>query len=477
VNESEKKSVIYEVGNWVWGTLKGGFNEQMSVSQIIVDAVIGMIPIVGDVTAVRDLIAVVIALSTDEKKREEKMEWVTLVLLLFALIPVAGGVIKGVGKLLVKAAGGVGKHAEMLRDIIRLLNRIGEGNAVKFIRELDFEKYLPELRGRWHELTQRIDEVLGIVIGKAHWVIPDSMLRRLHELRAGVQMLVEKGEKMIPDALKELNARLKELQKAFYEGEWHALESAGKATTREAEARLVEVIEGGEKKKVWKADNMHCPPNTDEMFERVPGFPNLRKREFLNPKTKKSWAVAAFSGPMKPVHLPAGTKIRRVVTETSAKDGVWWTMELAKDGRHWREDCAVLEHWSEDGYFIELVVPEGGLLVWEGKVASQIANDASKADFGQYLKGGATQLLIDFEFEANSKAAKIVRSEATKRHPTGWSGHMGVNIPNKSATAQKLGEHEIAPKLSEELAPKAALTNSGISLVNKVTEPSQQPQQ
>src|SRR5205814_10394516 len=109
---------------------------------------------------------------------------------------------------------------------------------------------------------------------------------------------------------------------------------------------------------------------------------------FLNPKTKQSWAVAAFSGPMKPVKLPAGTKIRRVVTETSAKDGLWWTMELAKDGRSWREDCAVLEHWSEDGHFIELVVPQPGLWVWEGKVASQIANDASKADFGQYLKGG-----------------------------------------------------------------------------------------
>jgi hypothetical protein len=476
VNESEKKSVVFEVGDWIWGTLKGGFNEQMSISQIIVDAVIGMIPVVGDVTAVRDLIAVLIRLATDEKKREDKLEWVTLVLLLFALIPVAGGVIKGVGKLLVKAAGGVGKHAELLRDMIQLLNRIGEGNAVKFIRELDFEKYLPELRGRWRELIQRVDEVLGTVIRKAGGWIPDSMTQRLDELKRGIEAMKNLGERMIPDALKELNARLKEVQKALYEGEWHALGSAGKATTREAEARLVEVIEDGQKKKVWKAENMHFPPNTDEMYKRVPGFPDLRKGGFINPKTKQSWAVATFSGPMRPVKLPPGTRIRRVVTETSAKDGLFWTMELAKDGRSWREDCAVLEHWSDDGYFIELVVPEPGLWVWEGKVASQIANDASKADFGQYLKGGASQLLVDFEFDSNKAAAEIVRSDATKRRPTGWSGHMGVDIPDKTATAQKLGEHEIAPKLSEDLAPKAALTNSGIGLADKLAEPAQQQQ-
>jgi hypothetical protein len=471
VNESEKKSVVFEVGDWIWGTLKGGFNEQMSISQIIVDAVIGMIPIVGDVTAVRDLIAVIIRLATDEKKREDKLEWVTLVLLLFALIPVAGGVIKGVGKLLMRAAEGVGKHAELLRDIIKLLNRIGEGNAVKFIRELDFEKYLPEIRGKWRELIQRIDEVLDTVIRKAHRWIPDSMTRRLDELKRGITAMKNLGERMIPDAIKELNARLKQLQKALYEGEWHALGSAGKVTTREAEARLVEVIEDGEKKMVWKAENMHFPPNPETAFTPVQGWPDLRKDRFRNQTTGVSESIPPFHGPIRPVHLPGGTKIRRIVTETSRKEGWWWSMELAKDGKSWREDCAVLEHWSENGYFVELVIPEPGLWVWEGKVSSQIANDASKADFGQYLKGGATQLFVDFQFGRNAHALETVKH--LPRRPTHWTGHMGVNIPDKSATVQHLGEHEIAPKLSEELAPKAALTNSAIGLANKVSEPTE----
>jgi len=44
-----------EVGDWLWGTAQGAFNEKAKLSQIIVDAVIGMVPVVGDVTAVRDL--------------------------------------------------------------------------------------------------------------------------------------------------------------------------------------------------------------------------------------------------------------------------------------------------------------------------------------------------------------------------------------------------------------------------------------
>ncbi|OLH68232.1 hypothetical protein DXO200_11045, partial [Xanthomonas oryzae pv. oryzae] len=87
-----------DVGSWAWGTAQGAFNEKASLSQILVDAVIGMIPLVGDVTAVRDIIAVVIRLIDDPDARESVWEWVLLVVLVFALIPVVGGGIKGVGR-------------------------------------------------------------------------------------------------------------------------------------------------------------------------------------------------------------------------------------------------------------------------------------------------------------------------------------------------------------------------------------------
>jgi hypothetical protein len=84
-DDAETKSTVSEVGGWIWGTIEGGFNEQQSISQIIVDAAISMIPVVGDVTAVRDLIAVILRLVEHPEKRKEKMEWVILALLIFAL--------------------------------------------------------------------------------------------------------------------------------------------------------------------------------------------------------------------------------------------------------------------------------------------------------------------------------------------------------------------------------------------------------
>jgi len=47
------KSTSLEVGQWCWGTLQGAFNEKQTISQVIVDAVIGMVPLLGDATAVR----------------------------------------------------------------------------------------------------------------------------------------------------------------------------------------------------------------------------------------------------------------------------------------------------------------------------------------------------------------------------------------------------------------------------------------
>lgn len=68
------KETSLETGQWIWGTLQGAFNEKQTIGQITVDAVIGMIPLVGDVTAVRDLIAVSIGLTKEPKKRESVTE-------------------------------------------------------------------------------------------------------------------------------------------------------------------------------------------------------------------------------------------------------------------------------------------------------------------------------------------------------------------------------------------------------------------
>ncbi|MEJ2629932.1 MAG: hypothetical protein P8015_01685, partial [Acidihalobacter sp.] len=124
------KAASMETGQWIWGTVQGSFNDKMTTSQVITDAVIGCIPLLGDATAVRDLIAVSIGLSDDPKKREDVWEWAMLGVMVLALIPVLGGVLKGVGKLVIRFAKAVGKLqgaaraakvAEAAKSIIRVL--------------------------------------------------------------------------------------------------------------------------------------------------------------------------------------------------------------------------------------------------------------------------------------------------------------------------------------------------------------------
>ena len=441
----EVEAIVVEVGEWLWGTVQGGFNEKQSISQIIVDAVIGMIPIVGDVTAARDLVAVILRMIEEPEKREDKLEWVTLVLLLFALIPVAGGAIKGVGKLVLKAAENGSDAAKVMVEVVKVLNFAGHyGDAVKFFKALNFEAHTADILGQWRKLTQRLDDVSDVILKKWHALIPGGMITRIEQLQAGVRKLKEVGERMIPDALKELNAKLKAVQAHLYQGEWHEIGGAMKSATREAEAKLVTTTTSGSPTKVWEVTNAPFPASTRANFEAVKGWPDLTKPPWTDPAKGGDWAIKSFSGEIKAVKLPKGTKIRRVVTSTSDTDGLFWTYALPKDGETWRKECAVLESWSGNGFFVELEVPEGGLFVWEGKIASQMENDFTKPTVGQFLPGGETQLLINFRMPEHAAAQKAAK--ALPRKPTHWVGHMGVNVPKTSVTVQHLGSYEVTPK-------------------------------
>jgi hypothetical protein len=450
-DQPEKESIAAEVGGWIWGTIEGGFNEKQSISQIIVDAAIGMIPVVGDVTAARDLIAVILRLIDDPKKREDKLEWLTLVLLIFALLPVAGGVIKGVGKLVIKAGEDVGRHAELVRDIIQFLNRVGEGDAIKFFKALNFEEHTAELLGKWRNLVQTIDEVIGATIRRAHVLIPDAMIERLRSMQEGIRKLKDIGERMIPESLKELNRRLKLVQKALYEGEWHAIPKNLTSTTREAEARLVETIDkDGNKVKQWTVADRPHPPNTVRDFTRVEGWPDLAKPPYVN--AEGAFVIESFSGTMRPVLLKKGTKIRRIVTAKSNPAGLFWAYELPRDGAAWRKDYAVLDRFSGNGFYVEHELQQD-VRAWEGTVSSQVDNAAQSATFGQVLPGGAVQLVIDFT-EAELKPVKAL-IDKSPRIPTHWNNFSNINVPAKNAQVQKLGYNEIEPKLPGQTAAAA----------------------
>ncbi|HEY8379945.1 MAG TPA: hypothetical protein VIK91_25820 [Nannocystis sp.] len=433
----EYMRIVADAGDWIWGLIQGGFNEQQTVSQIIVDAVIGMIPVVGDITAVRDLLAVVIRLADDPSKREDPMQWVELVIGLLALIPVAGGAIKGVAKLLLRVGKEAAEHRQIVREAIELLNRLGVGDAVDYFGKLDLSIHTAALVREFQKLVNRLVEVIDAILRRTRWVLPGGMKRRLQDLRGALRELLGLGVRYIPDGVKELNNRLKAIQSQIYNGDWHEIPSSLRSSTREAEAGLTTA-------RVLPApSSLPHPPNTRADYVPEPGYPDLTDAKYVRGGVYEK--IEAFSGPIRADTLPEGTKIYRILdVRYPNKYGNWWALELPPNGTAWRKDYAVLDSWSQNRLYVELTVPPGGLKVWRGKAASQVERNASEMTYGQVLEGGGEQLFIDFNFPDNAAAKAALDKVEPKM--TGWLDTMGVGVPRALSRAVRLGDDERAEK-------------------------------
>lgn len=340
LSDESFKSTSLEVGDWIWGTVKGAFNEKATISQIVVDAVIGMIPFVGDVTAVRDLIAIVTGLATDPRKREEKLQWIMLVIMLLALIPVLGGVLKGVGRLVIRAMGEVAhlaagaeraaRLAASAKDIVAFLNRVGVGNAEKFLQQLKFADHQATLLRNLDQLTSRIAAVLERVKARADWWLPDVLVNGIDRLHAGVQWLKNAAPQRIKDAITEIDEFLREIQQFVRSGG----ETTSKATVHAAEAGAKRVhhtdelilLEGKAAKRTAKGGWQQNSPEAakvDAVYKHQPGFPDLRDKVEPLPRGKVRYPhIATYSGVIVNRELQPGEQIFRVFGPGEKTHGV-----------------------------------------------------------------------------------------------------------------------------------------------------------
>jgi hypothetical protein len=445
------KSTSLEVGQWCWGTLQGAFNEKQTISQIIVDAVIGIIPLVGDVTAARDLLAVAIRMSTDPAKRRDVAEWVLFVILLFALIPAFGGVIKGIGRLALRVTDDAAKDAELLGEIIRYLNRMGHGDAPKWFKTLDVTQYQAQLLTRCRDFCATVQlairKSLDARVGRA---LPDPWRNKLERVRQGLFEVQDLADEMIPQALKELNARLRTLQNIVYRGEIHEITTGGMPKIkREAEAYLEERKLARELKR-GRYCSAACEIDDPQLANKIrsryqkkidQGWPNILGDVGNAPlfgDAKILTTVASFHGEIKalgPKEL-AGKTLYRAFGNASKhaprgsraggrQPAFWGLGSPPKNAEEWRKLAAVLDEWNGNGFLAVLQFPADlarrmpEAKGWAGTIAEQYGGKVPT----QYLEGGGEQLIIDL----GPLADKITEvGESIKRgesvSPLEWNG-------------------------------------------------------
>jgi len=455
---AEIKSIAAETGDWIWGTTQGAFNERQTTAQIIVDAVIGMIPLVGDATAVRDLIAVLLRLSNEPQRREQVSEWVLLVVLLFALIPVVGGVIKGVGRLALRVGKNAADNSKLLTETIQFLNRIGRGNAVKWLKQLDVMKYQGELVGKFSDFCASIaDTISGIIKSRTGQLLPDNMRGQLQRVQAGIMTLRELGKKMIPLALKELHAKLKVLQELVYQGEVHTLATGQRNLTREAEAVMLHnQVRAAIKAGKWpqnllsgKLDTPEAQKQLAKWFDRhkiAEGWPDLLRKqvklpghgvvEYYNSLCTFSGKIAAWG----PEQFAGQTIYRafgpggKLAGPSNAGGYFWGAGTIPQNAKAWREMAAVLDEWNANGLIVLVTFPplarirqEAELMQalkgWHGSIAEQFGDKIKN----QFLEGGGKQVgMNDLPAALNAKITEL--GEAAKAGKLGSAEVMGVKI-------------------------------------------------
>ncbi|WP_332851763.1 hypothetical protein [Duganella sp. S19_KUP01_CR8] len=492
---SHFKAVCADVGSWTWGTVQGAFNEKASITQIIVDAVIGMIPLVGDATAVRDLIAVVFGLADDEEKRNSTWHWVLLVVLLFALIPVFGGVVKGVGRIIVKVAGEavhmaaaarVAHMVEGAKEIIEFLNRIGVKDAEKWLLKLRIGDHTGPLLEKFAHLMVTLDNILIKTGNKISGVAP-KLAERVKDLRKSLAEVAKKGKEMIPNAVKEFDQKLREIQAYIRSGgettsrlAMHEVATGQKLATRAEERRL---IEDGVLPARNSRGGFNQNPDADlaeiaKYYKPVPGFPDLTHAP--DPITKKYNSVAAYAGKMVNRELKDGEEVFRffgpsrtthgVPVDEAGSGGVWWGVgPPPKTAKEWREQAAVLDSFNGDGFYVSAkVVGKTRPKAVVGTVSEQFGKKIP----GQHLGGGATQafFLLDPGFKkmlnkagqdfANgiqqSKIFDPITGLEFTFFKTGWTDANGIwgylHAPGITTTqTARVGSREQAAKHNEQV--------------------------
>ena len=497
----EFKLLSAEAGQWLLGTVKGAWNEKQSLSQIITDAVIGMIPVVGDVTAVRDLLAVGTGLATNEEKRTHTMEWVLLVIFIFALIPVIGGVIKGVGRISLRVTELAVKDsvaaAKLADEVIQFLNRIGHKNAEKWFKALDVLKYEGEILTKFRSFCDTIILAIDRYALRFKAALPQSVVSRMEQLSAGFTQLKKLGDKMIPEALKKFHEHLEYLQKYIHAGgvpppsKANAImaQTGQKTVTYVEEARI---IESGAAKKIVHAgkysQNLAAVKRESDIrkvYQYEAGFPDLMKRADSatvgGEEIKYYSAIAAATGPIKNEMLEGETLFRSFgpkgethgveVGKSNPIGQFWGRGAPPKTAKEWREQYAVLDEWNRNGWVSVVHIPKG---VKVPACTSVVSEQFSKKIAGQYLEGGGKQAVIDAFFEKDLMAATdmlykkgggkvtMPNGVVVEIRQSGWSGinkKVGYDkevIPGASMT-ERLGITEIQVKVKDE-AVKQAVT-------------------
>ncbi|MEK6347014.1 MAG: hypothetical protein V4764_06015 [Burkholderia sp.] len=464
------------VSDTVTGAVAGEFSQKRNTGAIIVDAVVSMFPVAGEVTAARDAIAITLRMCGDPKDRDNEWEWVSLVLCLLAVVPVAGGLLKGVGKLLMRAAEKSEDLVKLCQEILALIRKAGHGDAVQWLRKLNFPQYQGVVLKAFDTLITRVSKALNFILNRLGSVIPTRVAQYLRSLQPRLDELRKLGDTRIVQGIKKLTQLLDEVRGHLVTGTWADVRvGSGTARTMTKEARLARLAE--------ETKSLGHKPMVLAQYKHREGWPDLRDYEV-------GAAIGTFSvkAPLEAITEAPGQMMIRVVDmryidQPWTIPGKFWTDKLAPNGTAWRTRSAVKHAWSMNGGYVSMPVPTReamaqlgievpagweGMRLWKGAIAEQVDIDKEVGTM-RLLVGGDLQYFVDFKHPHNAPVKewidKQVAASLLKAHKTNWHD---VMLPGEGeARALMLEERERSAKIRQEGYARRAAADAGKQLTDE----------
>lgn len=189
--------------NWVWGVIQGDFNEDATTSQIIVNTIITMIPVVDQVGDVRDVAAILYRMIWKEEYND-KLAWIALFITLIGLVPTLGSLAKGVLKTVLRNAD--------IKVLLKVYNWFGtKGNGYRWIKGLRDKltgEHLDTIISTMNKLLDRAVEHLKKA--RDNYWTPGSWRAPIDKMKAQIAKFREIMPAKLREAAETLKSKLDE---------------------------------------------------------------------------------------------------------------------------------------------------------------------------------------------------------------------------------------------------------------------------
>ena len=357
--------------DWIWGLLLGDFEEDPSTGEIVAGAAITMIPVVDQIADVRDIVANLYKLSSEDGRRDE-WTWLALVATLVGLVPVFGSALKGVFKLIL---GSLRRGGGVTREVLfAVLRRLGRGDPQQFVdAHLDVGALTREAREGFAWVMGKAKSFFETVEGSS--LVSNRASRGAAHILGQLREVERLAGRKIESGIRRFKSELDETLERGTSDTFEEGTTGGRLTRQTNEARPPDFDENRLYAKrpppgeldpgAVKAKYTHATPP-------APRIPDGWDEAYdLSTKEQKE-ALKSFAETPEPDVLPGGTKIYRVVGKNSDPGGNYWSLEPPPfTEAEWRAGSAVKNSWNEDGAYVEHTVGPDGLKVWRGKAGPQ----------------------------------------------------------------------------------------------------------